>query len=228
MVKVNFLNKEFKTQTKFEEYIKDVIYNRVGLCSDIKNEYPEEYLILLELLKRHPDFKEKTKDITNLILKRNALNFKALELSIETPYCVRDVAWRICIKAKKNSIKTELMSALRSSVEEQIFNFRDNNNNYCCSLCNKIDRLEVDHIKCFDELVYNFIQENNYITIPKNFDELNDGTNRRTFMKKDLAFMYKFKDFHEKNAKLRMLCKKCNISRPKSKIKLDSNLKLVC
>jgi hypothetical protein len=228
MVKVNFLNKEFKSQMKFEEYIKDIIYNKVGICSDIKNKYPKEYEILLELLKRHPDHKEKTKDLINLKIKRNIKNHKALELNIEKPNGYIDVSFLICIKAKKNSIKTELMSALRSSIEEQIVDFRDNNNNYCCSICNKVDRLEVDHINYFDEIVYNFIKENKYLPIPKNFDDLTDGSNRRTFMKKDLAFMYKFQYFHEENANLRMLCKKCNLSRPKSKIKLDSNLKLVC
>ena len=116
------------------------------------------------------------------------------------------------------------MSAMRVSVEDQIHDFRRKCEIYCCELCGNNERLDVDHNdeknSAFDELAYNFVKENNDIKIPDNFGELNDGTNRKCFLEKDSVFRDKWVEYHRQHAILRILCHPCNITRPKTKIKL--------
>ena len=55
-----FLEKLYKSQGEFELFVKNLIYNDIGICNDIKNTYPFHYITLIEILKRHPDFVSKT------------------------------------------------------------------------------------------------------------------------------------------------------------------------
>lgn len=102
-------------------------------------------------------------------------------------------------------------------------------NNYeeQCVLCSNTDKiLEVDHIIHFDELVLNFVKyiENKNINIPTCFGDINDNTHRRCFLETDVLFKNEWIDYHRKYAKLRILCKTCNATRPKSKSKLTNQM----
>lgn len=134
-----------------------------------------------------------------------------------------DISWRCAITGNKKSQKSELISALRSSIDPHIHQFKREHKNDCCQLCGNIERLDVDHNdtknSAFDELVSNFIKKNNDIEIPDKFGELNDDTHRRRFLEKDTVFKDKWLDYHNEHALLRMLCHTCNISRPKTKNK---------
>ncbi len=112
------------------------------------------------------------------------------------------------------------MSAMRSSVDEQIFQFKKNNPEKCV-LCTNTDKLHVDHIIHFDEIALNFINimENENINIPNTFGDTNDETHRRCFLEIDNNFKNKWIDYHYKNATLRMLCQTCNLTRTKTKHK---------
>lgn len=214
-----FLNKIYKKQKDFELFVKNLIYNDIGICNDIKNNYPTRYITLLELLKRHPDFISKTQNMCNMKIMRDKLNTNALKvIIINNDESEIDISWRCAITGKSKGNKQELMSAMRSSIDEQIYQFRKNNQKKCV-LCSNTDKLHVDHIIHFDKIANDFINsmKSKNKKIPNNFGDTNDNTHRRCFLEIDNRFKYEWVDYHYKNATLRILCQKCNLTRIKCK-----------
>ena len=220
---VDFMGKTYKSQTDFEKYVKHLIYEVIGPCDDIKTKHSDKYEILIKLLERHPEFELKTENMTNLKIMRDALNRRAYKIMIVKNCEEVDISWKCAITAKGKPKKELLMSAMRVSVQDQIYEFKRNCTNRYCEICNSEELLQVDHNdqinSAFDELAYNFVNESK-MEIPETFDELNDNTHRCCFSEKDRAFKDKWAEYHRQNAKLRILCRICNISRPKTKIKL--------
>lgn len=215
-----FLNKEYSSQKEFEKFIKEIIYEKIKICNDIKNKYPEEYKILVEFLKRHPTYDLKTKNMCNLKISSNKLNKKALEILIlNNDKTEIDISWNQAIKGGHKTHKSELVSAMRSSIELQIINFK-NNNEKICSKCGSDDKIHIDHYNPqFNELTkmfIDYIKEKN-IKIPTKFDDMIDKTNRRCFKVDDKIFEKKWKKYHKKKAELRVLCSNCNLTRSKTK-----------
>jgi hypothetical protein len=217
-----FLEKLYNSQGEFELFVKKLIYNDIGICNDIKNTYPSHYITLIEILKRHPDFVSKTKNMCNIRIVKDTWNtngLKILIIDIETNEI--DISWKCAITGTKKNDKMELMSALRSSVDEQIFQFRKQSN--CkCVLCSNTNKLHVDHIINFDEIVFNFINiiKSKNIGIPNKFGETNDNTHRRCFLDIDNKFKNEWIMYHYENASLQMLCQMCNLTKIKTKCKI--------
>ena len=198
---VTFLNTVYKTQGSFEKYVKKIIYTDIGPCDDIKNKKPDKYGILIKILERHPDFNSKAQNICNVKIKYDTLNKKALKtLIINHDKNEVDISWRCAITAKHKSKKHDLMSAMRSSIDPQIYEFKIEHENDCCQLCYSTEKLDVDHNdeknSAFDELVSDFINNNNGMKIPDKFGELNDDTHRRTFLEEDTIFKAKWFEYH--------------------------------
>jgi len=217
---IEFLGKIYKTQGEFEAFVKNTIYKDIGICSDIKNIYPSHYITLLEILKRHPNFISKTKNMSNVKIMKDTLNATALKIMIVNNDASEvDISWKCAITGKIKGDKYNLMSAMRSSIDDQIYQFKMSNEGPCV-LCGNTDKLHVDHIIHFDEIAYNFINimEDEKINIPNNFGDTNDITHRRCFLEIDSVFKNKWVDYHYKNALLRILCQKCNLTRTKSKL----------
>lgn len=105
------------------------------------------------------------------------------------------------------------MSAMRSSIDEQIYLFRKENEQRCV-FCDSVNELQVDHEIHFDTIATNFIDSVGIENIPKTFGNTDDGTNRKCFLEIDDNFKNEWTDYHRKHATLRMLCKKCNLTRP--------------
>jgi len=209
----------YKSQTDFKKYAIELIYKKIGLCKNIKDHiYYDE---LLDLLKRHPNYKTKTEYMVNLAIRQNKLNKSSLGVWIiksdNNPD--EDISWaKNCINSKNNSKQSELNSALRSSIQEQIMFYKKNNTLQECGICN-INGDHVDHINHFELLTDMFLKNHNKNLIPFDFDVMTDGSGRRCFKSKDNIFEKEWKEFHKKNAKLRILCKECNLTRPKYKKK---------
>lgn len=221
---VVFLDKEYKTQGEFEKYVRKIIYDEIGICYDVKNTYPDKYNILIKILERHPNFNSKSENMCNIKIIKDALNFRALQIIIlKNDNSEIDISWRCAITGKHKPKKSLLTGAMRTSIEDQIHTFRRNCDTYTCELCGSVEELHVDHNdekkSAFDELANNFVKENNNI-YPDKFGDLEDGTNRRCFLKEDNDFKKKWIEYHHKHAILRILCRKCNLSRPKTKNKL--------
>ena len=213
-----FLEKTYKTQGEFERFVKNIIYNNIGICNDIKNIYPSDYNTLIEILKRHPDFVSKTQNMCNIKIIKDKLNINALKIIIINKDASEiDISWKVAISGKPKGNKHELMSAMRSSIGEQIYKFRRDNDDKCI-LCLNTNKLHVDHIIHFDEIALNFINImiKKRKNIPNIFGDTNDNTHRRCFLEIDEIFKNEWVDYHYKNASLRMLCQKCNLTRTKT------------
>lgn len=222
-ISIIFSGKTYKTQGEFESYVKKLIYTDIGVCNDIKNIHPYHFNTLIELLKRHPDFICKTKNMCNIKIIRDKLNINALKIIIiNTDASEIDISWKCAITGKKKGNKHELMSAMRSSIDEHIFQFK-NDSQEKCVLCPNTDKLHVDHIIHFDEIVFNFINimKSQNINIPDTFADTNDDTHRRCFLPIDEEFKNKWVDYHYKYASLRMLCQNCNLTRSKTNHKFS-------
>ena len=158
----------------------------------------------------------------NIKIVKDTWNTSGLKiLIINTDESEIDISWKIAITGKHKSDKTELMSAMRSSVDEQIFQFRKQSN--CkCVLCPNTNKLQVDHIINFDEIVFNFINiiKSKNIVIPNKFEETNDNTHRRCFLDIDNNFKNEWIMYHYENASLQMLCQMCNLTKIKTKCKI--------
>ena len=208
----------YKSQTDFKKYAIELIYKKIGLCENIKDHiYYDE---LLDLLKRHPNYKTKTEYMINLAIRKGKPNISSLAVWIikSNNKPDEDISWaKNCINSKNNSKQFELNSALRSSIQQQIMNYK-NSTSHKCVKCN-INADHVDHINHFELLTDMFLKKYNKNLIPSDFDDMTDGSGRRCFKSKDNIFEKEWQEFHKNNAKLRILCKKCNLTRPKYKKK---------
>lgn len=219
---VIFLDKTYKTQGEFEAFVKNLIYNEIGVCDDIENIHPSHYNTLIEILKRHPDYVKKTQNMCKIKIMKDTLNIQALKLIIiNEDETENDISWKVAITGKPKSNKNELMSAMRSSIDSQISEFRKCSEQKCV-LCPNTDKLHVDHIIHFEEIAFTFINimESQNITVPNTFGDTDDDTHRRCFLEVDSNFKNEWVDYHYKHATLRMLCQTCNLTRTKSKHKI--------
>ena len=226
---ITFMDTTYPTQGAFEKYVKNLIYNEIGICYDIKNKSHSQYKILIELLERHPDYDEKSKNMCNLKIVRDTLNKSAYKILIVKKEGEIDISWHCAITSKHKPFKHELMSAMRSSIDYQICAFKKKTLQRC-ALCGDDNVMHVHHNdevnSAFDELAGNFINimKNENIEIPNEFGDTNDNTHRRCFLQLDNYFETRWIEYHKQCASLRMLCKKCNISRPKTKNKCKLTL----
>lgn len=222
---VKFDNRIFVSIKSFREYITNII-NTIKECKDIKKNYPIEYKIFLELIKRHPNYDIKSKDMFNLRLTSNAMK-NGFELRIiKRDDSEIDISWRKCINSKSDTQKEKLIKAMRKSIEQQTIDYkRKYNTNNICQLCGKkTEKIHVDHIIYFDTLVKEFLESiecsDIKIPIPTEFVDDNDGTNRPCFLETDYVFERTWLEYHLMNAELRISCVDCNLQRkkpPKSK-----------
>ena len=104
--------------------------------------------------------------MSNIKIIRDTLNINALKIIIiKTDASEIDISWKVAITGKSKGNKHELMSAMRSSIDKQIYKFRRDNEAKCV-LCPNADKLHVDHIIHFDEIELKFIR-------PSKFNEVN-------------------------------------------------------
>ena len=95
---------------------------------------------------------------------------------------------------------------MRNVIENQIEEYRKNNE-LKCEICGSKSKSEVDHKDIlFVELYENFIKERK--DIPKEFE--NTISNSKYFKIEEKNFEEEWVKYHEENAKLRILCSKCN------------------
>ena len=113
---ITFMDTTYPTQSAFEKYVKNLIYNEIGICYDIKNTSPLQYDILIELLKRHPDYDEKCKNMCNLKIVGDTLNkaaYKILIVKNEGEIDISDLKKLVsfCKKISKDNILIRQMGS---------------------------------------------------------------------------------------------------------------------
>lgn len=217
--KIEFMGETYKSKKVFYEYIKGIIYE-IGICDSVKAKYPVNYNILCELFKFHIDYINKTIGMIDIKIQNNAMN-SGLETIIikELPENNIDISWNSCAHLRFKNEINHLNDSLRSCISPQIIHFKCNNSNKCTKCGEVKSDMHVDHIIHFEELKEKFLKIcfKDNISIPKKFSELTDGTNRSCFRPEDSEFSNKWYEYHEEHAKLRILCKNCNLTRRKYK-----------
>lgn len=171
------------------------------------------------LLDRHPERNEKRgPGIKRFYVSKNPLNPKALQLNIERldGSCV-DISWRWCLKGAPRDVRSNLLSAMRNAVIDQVTSYREACGVIsvcpCCGL--KISgKTHVDHEQpTFAELANEFLSS--ALKAPDTFDDCPE-TNMAKFRETDRAYSNIWQEFHRRKAKLRLICANCNLRRQKS------------
>ena len=208
----------FSTKKAAEDYVRKLLVE-IGFCSSVKARGHDYFDVLLAVASRHPNHTEKLIDVVDFSVQRNVMNPKAYELYVLNSNGKRtDISWRICVSGKPKSTKTDLYSAMRYSVEDHIAAYRHDCITLHCALCASsiADCMyHVDHVVHFEKLVIDFLNAQPKASVPSEFMECKDGTNRYVFKAEDQAFSDAFYMYHKEHAMLRKVCPKCNMTRPK-------------
>lgn len=193
------------SQKNLKKFVKDKI-NTIGECSSIKKYHNDDYELFTYLFSRHSDYPEKFNNLKDVYIRYNPVFKKNLEVMIlkENGDIDNVSVLNNCIKGKP---KEKLTIAMRNAIIPQILEFR-NNNELICNLCFSIINCEIDHYEPkFCDLKTNFLNIYNG-KIPNEFCP--NDFNSSIFLEKDSKFKDEWYKYHKKNAKLRVLCKKCN------------------
>tara|TARA_R110001606_G_scaffold361578_2_gene514731 strand:+ start:6011 stop:6685 length:675 start_codon:yes stop_codon:yes gene_type:complete len=208
-----------KSKVDYTRFVLQTIEENIGFQIPIKEHSTKDFKFLLELVNLHPEknYKVENKIIKDFKIDRNKLNKKAIELYIIFNDATETtISWRYCCEKRKTPNKQFFYSALRCSVESQIFDFKKKNRNCKCWNCN-IDLYDydfhADHYNRFIHLVSDFIDEFN-IKIPNSYDK-EPIAQRKIFKAKDYEISKQFYDYHEKYAILKPSCSNCNLRRSK-------------
>lgn len=175
------------------------------------------------MVNNHHEINEKKGNgIKEFKIQKNKWNKNAYEL-----YIIRndntkiDISWIKCCKKNANvcddtNKKKKLISAMRYSIEEQIWAFKTKHINDNCCICDKKimnkEEIDIDHIITFKNLSGVFLQKYQG-DIPKYFNDETDGCNRATFKKENYVFEKKWQIYHEENATLQVTHFTCNRSK---------------
>jgi len=174
-----------------------------------------KFNFLNDLLKNHVDYTDKVGlGIDYFFIKRDAMNKKAFASMIKRiDGSDIDFSWVACSKDLTANKKNDLPMAMREAITEQILTFR-HNEKHICSICLRDDVIEyhVDHKNPpFRDLKDMFLKKTTH-EIPIIFDSCKK-THTHKFNIKDKLFSDEWKDYHEKNCVLQMLCKTCNFKK---------------
>lgn len=215
--KVQFGDLRFKTYKAAESYVRNLLC-QIGICKSVKQKKDgvSLYQKLFDISSNHPQSLNKLANISDFSIQQNKRNPKALELYIIKNDGSRlDISWIHCAKGKPKTIRSELLSALRTSINLQILVFKKTHDTSSCSLCgtSTLKSLHIDHDVQFIQLVADFLDTQS--CCPIIFDDDEDFPDRRYFFPQHSKFQQDWISFHHRNAILRPLCAKCNLSRHK-------------
>ena len=206
---------EFKSQESLKKYFRNII-NTIGQCNSVKTLHNIEFEDFCEVFKRHSDYPAKFIGLDDIKIDYNPVFKKELVVYIiKKDGTIDDVSvLNNCITGKP---KDNFKIAMRVSIQPQIEEYKNNNCNIFCEICNSYERLEVDHhseLSPFAKLYRDFMHTN-MLPIPETFD--NTESHMKCFNKVDHEFEKSWIQYHKENAILRTLCSTCNNSQPKYK-----------
>jgi hypothetical protein len=198
-----------------KEYLRD-LQKKIGNCSSVRNEHPEDYLELKEAFKRHPRFPEKFEGLKDVSFRKRGAGFDTT--LIFTDGNTDDVSLtKQCAAGIGPSLTALLKNAMRMSIQPQIDKYRSSLLSPKCEICKGANKIEIDHHSDsmpFEKLYKNFMKTNSF-PIPTDFDS--NMHSKKTFKEKDKNFKDAWNKYHEDHSILRPLCQSCNGSQAKYK-----------
>lgn len=182
-----------------------------GLCESLIKEREQDYYELMELFKNHPDYPDKLHNVIDIKIEKNPRNKKYFAFYlIKNDRNIDNISYLACIN--KPNLNKDINSALRDCIETQISNFKRSLREEKCLFCDNANDIQIDHIVLFRYLVDDFLTNKAYI--PNLFDD-HPIYHYAIFKQEDKQFANEWYEYHLHNAKLRPLCKKCNLTRSK-------------
>ncbi len=173
----------------------------IGLCNSIRERHPVKFARLREMFSRHPISGSGIKDLRS---QRNpvwgGIDYVAVYEKGEWVISANECFYSNPSKAAHDLRK--IKRAARTTIRHQVDAFR----NFAPCACGSSIKLQVDHVRHFDDLITTFLHGR----LPTDFD-YTEG--REPVFQEPLAT--EWNDFHREKATLRMLCAACNVSRPK-------------
>ena len=227
MVAVRIGKSYFKTKKESKKYTKNLLETLYNNNDCIIDKNHEKYNFLFEMIQCHPELDEKIGvGIKYFKITPNAKNKNGMELKIVRIDDIEErISWVCCSRnsfPKKDS-KKFISDAMRNSIEYQIIEFK-NSHPLVCQICGIDDdncKYEVDHWNpefvssrmdddqlcwsIFKVLRDNFLSFN---TSPTKFDK--DVYSFIKFRSEDYIFKNNWDSYHQSNAVLKILCKKCH------------------
>jgi len=206
----------FNTLTTIEsrkEYLRD-LQKKIGDCSSIRNDHPDEYLEIKEAFKRHPRYPEKFEGLKDVAFRKRGAGFDTTLVFSDGR--TDDVSLtKQCSAGIAPSLTALLKSAMRMSIQPQIDKYRSSLRLPQCEICRDTNNIEIDHHSDsmpFEKLYKNFMKINS-LPIPTDFER--NMHSKKTFKKEDNKFKDAWNKYHEHHAILRPLCRPCNGSQAK-------------
>lgn len=211
-------NKNFNSKTEIEKRCQ-------YLLRRYKNkEIPQsEFGFLLDVLSMHPDSQtKKSGGVKRFIVKdtkaagKNYRGYPCFYI-VHDNNTIQEFSYKKCLMPNKLSLlnKRTLMS-YRTAIDPYIMAFKNQNANQKCKLCGGLAST-CDHEYEFNRLVIDFEKQLLNKNIPDQFD-FDPLTHQTRFKNSDSSFVDEWIDYHNKHAKLRMLCMSCNLRRSRPPI----------
>lgn len=212
-MEIYFNNIIFRTKKQFENYIKDLIKNKIGICDSLKN--TEYWSMILELSMRHPDWVKKSSNMKDMIIRKS--EWGNIEMAIlNHDDTITTFSYNTAIKGLPMTKNCRLNMMLREAIKYQIHTYRENNK-MICNLCGSMENIEIDHIYPFHKLRDDFLNicKTDKVIIP--YDFIQDENQKYIFKEEDKVFENNWKYYHQLNCNLQPLCKKCHKQKSFSK-----------
>ena len=200
------------TQKEVKDKIRHIV--KSSICNrPIDKTYTE---FLIKVLSHHHRFEQKC-----------GIGIKHLEIRINPSWngptqgiwiirnddTEEDISWVTALKPEgKPSVKEDISNAARYEISSQIHNFHDNGDCSICEICkNDMIRhkgLHVDHIKPFENVFFDFLEQKNITYSDIQTEDL--GVESQF---KNRIIALDWFNFHKENSTLRLVHKKCNLQR---------------
>lgn len=219
MSKYSIYDKHFKTKLECHKYTSNLI-NSLKTCYIFKdNTY---YNFFVELLNNHPHKKEKIGDgVKGFKIEKHPIYEYYQIFLIRNDDEIINFSYVQCCKFETNSKISDseynLKRAMRTAVDDQINEFRNKNIKKCCICEARCEFIEyhIDHKNpSYNYLYKNFIKK--FPNYPTTFKK--SKLFRIEFNKEDEEYKNNWWLYHLNNASLQILCKKCNLTKPREKI----------
>lgn len=173
-----------------------------------------DHLFVVSLLGRHPESEIKIGcGVSKIEVLRTSFGNYGFYLT-RTDGSKIDFSYKVCIDKKPKDVKFYLTQAMRMAISDQTTKFKKENykDPFICPLCRthieNYKDIHVDHVdKKFKDLAGKFLDQNRIH--PTLFDDC-PTYHTAIFTENDHKFDNDWRNYHLKNATLRLICSKCN------------------
>jgi hypothetical protein len=208
----------FTSKVKCLKYTRNVIYT-LGCCI-IRSDHPE-YIFFTNLLQNHPECDEKIgAGVDYFFIEPNALNIQYYGINIHRLDGTDiDFSWTYCCNFKPRTPRENLIKAMREAVKNYTSAYKKTHTRLICNFCKTEDepysKYHVDH----DEISFKSLTDNFLKLWTKSVPVLFDSCEiyKLTIFKPiDVEFETSWVKYHNDNCSFQILCRSCNLSKPKT------------